>query len=731
MKRTLLLILSVMAFAGMSVAQDVYTSGYYYNDDYKKVATVYRNNEMLFSTGDTPSFEHESSDVLLLDGDIYWVDNCTDANHDSYYSRVMKNNDVFLEIPIGTKSHISCLFTDGGDVYAAGNMLFSGNQKPMVWKNTNPTPYLNFDAPNYYYGYLYDAMMVEGKVIACGCVYDNNISGHVGMIWHENDGEMYVLNDYLVLLSMDYYNGSVYTAAWGVNGNIGAAYQDTNELYTLTTNGSANAICVDAGNVYVAEYDRDSEHGSIWKNGEKLYDLPRYAATECIVANSEGVYYAADGRIWKNGLALYSFGFENVPDVQGMFVDLDCQNNDVRTLPYYENFETGATDWACWYRWDEDQANNGYASYWHRGGDNAEVSAYDGHYCAWHRYNGVYDQNGLLATPLISIPADGNTTMTFKTYEQYPVDYGYEGVWVIEGGHKAAVEVWTQTEPSAEWKTVSIDLSAYQGKNVQIDFRYQGQNGHSWYIDDVTIVSDYQPCPPVSAPYVERFDTGLGDCMYAMDVDHDGVCWKWDSSIKAAVHTFGSLHNQGGALLTPSIILSSEKTYQLKYDIYTSLPKGEAQDAVEYSVWMAVDNTGLGKLDEFNEIWRRTPTGNSTEPETVTLDLAPYSGHTIQLAFVYEGNGIYTWLLDNIEVAEKTGVGETANESLAVYPNPARERIRIPGLETESEVQIYNSLGELVKTANVNANQEIGIGELSAGLYLVRCGNATMRFVKE
>ena len=97
------------------------------------------------------------------------------------------------------------------------------------------------------------------------------------------------------------------------------------------------------------------------------------------------------------------------------------------------------------------------------------MSAYGGHYCAWHRYNGVYDQNGLLATPLISIPADGNTTMTFKTYEQYPGDYGYEGVWVIEGGHKASVEVWTQTEPSAEWKTVSIDLSAYQGKNVQID----------------------------------------------------------------------------------------------------------------------------------------------------------------------------------------------------------------------------------------------------------------------
>ena len=75
--------------------------------------------------------------------------------------------------------------------------------------------------------------------------------------------------------------------------------------------------------------------------------------------------------------------------------------------------------------------------------------------------------------------------------------------------------------------------------------------------------------------------------------------------------------------------------------------------------------------------------------------------------------------------------GRVDNESLAICPNPARESFRIPGLEDETKVFIYNVLGDLVKTANVNASQEIGIGELSAGLYLVRYGNATLRFVKE
>ena len=39
-------------------------------------------------------------------------------------------------------------------------------------------------------------------------------------------------------------------------------------------------------------------------------------------------------------------------------------------------------------------------------------------------------------------------------------------------------------------------------------------------------------------------------------------------------------------------------------------------------------------------------------------------------------------------------------------------------------------MGELVKVVDAKPNQEIGINELAAGVYMLRCGNATMRFVK-
>lgn len=75
-------------------------------------------------------------------------------------------------------------------------------------------------------------------------------------------------------------------------------------------------------------------------------------------------------------------------------------------------------------------------------------------------------------------------------------------------------------------------------------------------------------------------------------------------------------------------------------------------------------------------------------------------------------------------------VGELAETRLNIYPNPATETIRIDGLETDSEVQIYNSLGMLVKTVNVVVDEEINVCDMEAGVYTIRCGKKLLRLVK-
>ena len=54
---------------------------------------------------------------------------------------------------------------------------------------------------------------------------------------------------------------------------------------------------------------------------------------------------------------------------------------------------------------------------------------------------------------------------------------------------------------------------------------------------------------------------------------------------------------------------------------------------------------------------------------------------------------------------------------VSVYPNPASEMVHIEGLEP-TEVQVYNALGQLVKT--VRGTNEIDVSGLVEGVYLLR-----------
>ena len=81
---------------------------------------------------------------------------------------------------------------------------------------------------------------------------------------------------------------------------------------------------------------------------------------------------------------------------------------------------------------------------------------------------------------------------------------------------------------------------------------------------------------------------------------------------------------------------------------------------------------------------------------------------------------------------ESNDVDESNFDHLRLYPNPANDKICIEGLDGEHEVLIYNAIGALVKTATLSEGQEIGINDLSSGLYLVRIDNShAIRFIKK
>jgi hypothetical protein len=67
--------------------------------------------------------------------------------------------------------------------------------------------------------------------------------------------------------------------------------------------------------------------------------------------------------------------------------------------------------------------------------------------------------------------------------------------------------------------------------------------------------------------------------------------------------------------------------------------------------------------------------------------------------------------------SEYNGLDDPTESLLSVWPNPATETVHIEGSEV-AEVQVYNAMGQLVKT--VQGSNEINVSSLAEGVYLLR-----------
>ena len=86
-------------------------------------------------------------------------------------------------------------------------------------------------------------------------------------------------------------------------------------------------------------------------------------------------------------------------------------------------------------------------------------------------------------------------------------------------------------------------------------------------------------------------------------------------------------------------------------------------------------------------------------------------------ALCFHQDGELIWQNPEYDACVITSVEEINDKVISVYPNPAMEIVTVDGVEA-AEVQVYNALGQLVKTVR-DAN-EISVAGLAEGVYLVR-----------
>lgn len=71
---------------------------------------------------------------------------------------------------------------------------------------------------------------------------------------------------------------------------------------------------------------------------------------------------------------------------------------------------------------------------------------------------------------------------------------------------------------------------------------------------------------------------------------------------------------------------------------------------------------------------------------------------------------------------------EVSETTLSLYPNPTLGSLNITGLESYSNWEVYNSLGQM-KLAGIGTKLEVS--NLDSGIYFVKAENQTLRFIKK
>ncbi len=120
------------------------------------------------------------------------------------------------------------------------------------------------------------------------------------------------------------------------------------------------------------------------------------------------------------------------------------------------------------------------------------------------------------------------------------------------------------------------------------------------------------------------------------------------------------------------------------------------------------------------------------------IDLSPFAGQEVMLAFVgvnRKGNNLY---LDNISVYEglwdPVSLAEQQLHIFEVFPNPAKDAFIISTSHNEPasvDLQILDANGKLVLQQQVKTDQHIDINHLPAGIYFIKIvGERKVEFVK-
>lgn len=131
---------------------------------------------------------------------------------------------------------------------------------------------------------------------------------------------------------------------------------------------------------------------------------------------------------------------------------------------------------------------------------------------------------------------------------------------------------------------------------------------------------------------------------------------------------------------------------------------------------------------------RALVTLNSGEQQLYVLDeddqLAFEGQQTLLITNLGTTHRISIDEIRKIEFVDITGTSEMSTDVPFFYPNPVDRYLAIGNIENNQTVSVYSLEGRLLFEKQVSANEPIDLGELPAGLYVLRILDKNLKLLK-
>jgi hypothetical protein len=245
------------------------------------------------------------------------------------------------------------------------------------------------------------------------------------------------------------------------------------------------------------------------------------------------------------------------------------------------------------------------------------------------------------------------------------------------------------------------------------------------------ILAAFLVCGAMQAQISFDFEDGTLQGWTTIDADGDGHNWQQQSAngmshnnSDGMVLSYSKEPVTGDSLAPNNFLVSPRLT--LAPGSYISLwayPLDESRPAEHWAI--CVSTTANDDPMAFTTLQEWTLTGNPFHPGEWTayyVDLDQYAGQDVYIAirhFFWEGFEISqsAICIDDIYIEGAYDRIEEEAKSVGIYPNPAKDRVVIEGMEAV-EVMVYNTSGQMMKT--VRGTNEIDLSTLPKGFYSIR-----------